>query len=304
LEISYFLERVIMKIVLILVLVFLCESIQASEFVHEHESTHVNNKVTKPFVTARIYGQLGNNLFQVAVASALAWDNNAEPCFPDLSSTSVLYQRVFFRFNNTLPNNPIAFEWHERIPTYHTIPYQPNMLMIGYFQSEQYFAHYRDRLLELFAPHPEDLAYMRKKYPQLFDHPNTVGIQIRYYKWEFPTEDAYPQYGKDYLEKAMALFPQDSLFVVSSNNVDFARKNIPSWAKNVIFLEQEPNYIDFYLLSYCKHNIITNSSFGWWSAWLNQNPNKIIVRPAKWNSYQHVSDVCPKEWLSIDAHHE
>jgi len=265
---------------------------------------HVNTQDQKPFVTARIYGQLGNNLFQVAVASALAWDNNAEPVFQDFSSNSALYQHVFFRFKNKLPKKPITFEWHEKISTYHTIPYHPNMLMIGYFQSEQYFAHYRARLLELFAPHPNDLTYIQKKYQHVLDHPNTVGVQIRYYKWEFPTETMFPQYGKDYLEKTMALFPQDSLFVVSSNNIDFARKNIPEWAKNVLFLEREENYIDLYVLSLCKHNIITNSTFGWWAAWLNQNPNKIIVRPATWTAYINGSDACPKEWLSVDAHYE
>jgi len=266
------------------------------------EDTNIHKQ--KPFVTARIYGQLGNNLFQVATTSALAWDNNAEPCFPDFSSESALYQHVFFRFKNKLPNNQITFEWHEPIPTYHAITYRPNMLMIGYFQNENYFAHYRDRLLELFAPHPDDLAYIRKKYAQILDHPNTVGVQLRYYKWEFPTENTYPQYGKDYLDKAMSKFDQSSLFIISSNNLDFARKSIPEWAKNVIFLEHEPNYIDFYVLSLCKHNIITNSSFGWWAAWLNQNPNKIIVRPAYWSAYIQGPDACPKEWLAIDADHE
>jgi len=290
-----------MKIVVKFVLVFLFSSLTASVLVPEDPNTHDQ----KPFVTARILGQLGNNLFQVATASALAWDNNAEPCFPDFFPTSVVYQHVFFRFKNKLPNVPITFEWNEPSPTYRAISYQPNMLMSGYFQSEKYFVRHRDRLLESLAPHPDDLAYMRKKYQQLLDHPNTVGIQIRYYKWEFPaTDSAYPQYGKDYLEKTMSLFPESSLFVVSCNNLDFARKSIPHWAKNVIFIENEPHYIDFYLLSYCKHNIITNSTFGWWAAWLNQNPNKIIVRPTKWTGYLDGSEACPKEWLSIDAKHE
>ena len=50
----------------------------------------------KPFVIAHVYGQLGNNLFQVATASALAWEHHAEPCFPDLDSNSPIFQHVFF----------------------------------------------------------------------------------------------------------------------------------------------------------------------------------------------------------------
>lgn len=255
----------------------------------------------KSFVTARIYGQLGNNFFQVATACALAWDNDAEPYFPDFTPTSVVYQRVFFRFKNTPPNDPAAFEWNEPTYAYHPITYHPNMNLVGYFQSEKHFAHHRNRLLKLFAPHPDDLTYIQKQYQHILDHPQTVGIQLRYYKWEYPTETLYPQYGKDYLEKAMKEFPESSLFVVSSNNLEFARNAIPESMKNVIFIENEPHYIDFYLLSLCKHTIITNSSFGWWAAWLNQNPNKIIVRPPVWINGLPTQDVCPEEWICIDA---
>lgn len=258
-----------------------------------------------PFVTATIMGQLGNNLFQVAVASALAWDNGAKPCFPEFEfeSNRLVYNHVFFRCNKIRPKQQIEFEYNEPIFSHMPIPFHPNMKITGYFQSEKYFVHHRDRLLELFAPRLDDLSYIQEKYSEILDHPNTVGVQLRYYKWEFPNEDLFPQYGIEYLEKAMALFPESSLFVVSSNNLEFARKNIPSWVKNVIFIENEPHYIDFYLLSFCKHNIITNSSFGWWGAWLNQNPNKIIVRPAAWIKGLPTQDVCPEEWITIEAIH-
>lgn len=254
----------------------------------------------KPFVTAKIYGQMGNNLFQVATACALAWDNGAEARFPDFDPASTSYQHLFFRCKRDSSEEEIEFVWNEPVYSYQPVTYHPNMQLIGYFQSEKYFAHHRSRLLELFAPSPTDLAYLHKKYHALLTHPFTVGIQIRYYKFEFPTEDIYPQYGKAYLEKAIAHFPPSTLFVVSSNNLDFARENMPSNASNVYFIENEPAYIDFFLLSLCKHNIITNSSFGWWSAWLNQNPEKIVIHPAQWIHGLPTQDVCPKEWISID----
>lgn len=263
----------------------------------------VNSNEHKPFVTARMYGQLGNNFFQVAAACALAWDNDADIYFPDWNSNAPVYQHVFFRFSNSLPPNPIEYVWNEPIYSYQHIPYQPNMQIFGYFQSEKYFAHHRERLLELFAPRPDDLTYIQEKYNDILSHPNSVGIQLRYYKWEFPTEDLYPQYGKDYLKKTMMLFPETTLFVVSSNNIEYARECIPEGTKNVIFLENEPHWIDFYILSLCKHNIITNSSFGWWSAWLNQNPDKIVIRPAYWIRDLPTQDVCPEEWISIKAMH-
>ena len=51
----------------------------------------------KPYVIGELYGQLGNNLFQVAAASAVAWDNNAMPCFPGLCLVPKLYQHIFSR---------------------------------------------------------------------------------------------------------------------------------------------------------------------------------------------------------------
>ena len=254
----------------------------------------------EPIVIGELYGQMGNNLFQVAVASALAWDNHAEAYFPKLGSLPTLHHHLFSRCKMLLPDNKISFEWHEPTFAYQPIPFYENMHLIGYFQSEKYFSHHRDRLLNLFAPCSADLKYLRKKYAWLMKHPCTVGVQIRHY-FEDPDGSCFIQYGQDYLDKAMSLFPEDTLFIVSSNNLEFARKNIPSWVEKVVFLEDEPFYIDFYLLTFCKHNIITNSSFGWWSAWLNQNPDKIVVRPSVWLNGLPTQDVCPEEWIAIDA---
>jgi|GEM_PF-626309 len=255
----------------------------------------------KPFVSARIYGRLGNNLFQVAAASALAWDNGARAIFPDLSSNPESLAHVFFRFDaSNLPAKP-SLVWNEPAYAYSPIPYFPDMELIGYFQSENHFKKYRERLLHLLSPHPKDLEYIRKKYYWLDEMPDTVGVQLRYYKREFPTESIYPQYGKDYLEKALSSFPASSIFVVSSDAIEYARGSMPAWAENAIFLEGEAPYIDLCVLSLCKHNVISNSSFGWWAAWLNQNPGKEVVCPALWMKDCPASVVCPPEWIQLEA---
>lgn len=284
-------EHLMLKIFLALILTF--SSIATESNIAKQSD------LAQSFVVADVYGQMGNNLFQVAAASALAWDNNVEAYFPDLATKPTLYQHLFSRCKIYPPHNELSCEWREPDLAYHQIPFKPNMRMIGYFQSEKFFAHHRNRILDLFAPSIKDMKYMRKKYGWLIDHPNTVGVQIRYY-FEDPIGEIFIQYGRDYLNKAMALFPEETLFVVSSNNIEFAKKNIPEWAKNVHFLEDE-FYIDFYLLTFCKHNIISNSTFGWWSAWLNLNPNKIIVRPSLWLNGHPTQDVCPENWVKIDA---
>lgn len=269
------------------------------------------------FVIGTLGCELGNNLFQVATTCAHAWDHDALPYFPDLAKIKgnnmpENYAHVFFRCSAQTPNAPVAFSW--KLPPssnfcYMPIPYQPNMqIMKGTFQSEKFFLHHREQLLELFAPHPDDLEYIKSKYADILSHPMSVGVQIRWFgrKRDKPWSKNLAQYGLDYFSQAISHFPEDALFIVSSNNMEFARANLPKGMRNVIFLEGEAHYIDLYVLSMCKHQIISNSSYGWWAAWLNNNPEKIVITPQewinpKWHGITPVKDVWPEGWIQINA---
>ncbi|MGZ4372534.1 MAG: FkbM family methyltransferase, partial [Gaiellaceae bacterium] len=253
-----------------------------------------------PHVSARIYGGLGNNLFQIATASAVAWDNGAEPVFPELSPSSPRYQHVFLRCNRG-PDRDDWLEWREPSYAHSPIPFRPNVQLVGYFQSEKYFAHHRPRLVDLFRPSPSAAAELRSAYGDLLARPETVGVQLRYYRDDDPDGSIYPQYGEEYLERAAAFFPRTALFVVSTNNLDFARANLPPRMKHAVLLEGTADHIDLFALSACSDIVITNSSFGWWAAWLNQNPNKRVVRPMVWVYGLPSGDVCPEEWIAVDA---
>ena len=167
-------------------------------------------------------------------------------------------------------------------------------------QNEKYFAHHRNKIIKLFSPNTKDRNYIKKKYGHILSHPNTVSVHLRYYYAEKPGENSFRQYDREYFEKAMELFPSYSLFVVTSDNMEFAKKNIPTNRGTVLFIEKEPYYIDFFLQSMCKHNIISNSSFSWWSAWLNKNPHKRVVRPKIWlGGFPDIGG--PDDWIRIDA---
>jgi hypothetical protein len=260
----------------------------------------INNTSKKACVIGGLLGQLGNKMFEIAAASALAWDNDAEPCFPDLLPCSNEYTHVFFRCDRDAPKNPISLTWSAALFEYQPIPYQPNMKLEGYLQNERYFKHHRNRILELFEPHPNDLRYIQKKYSEILAHSKSVSVHLRYYYQEKPDEEFFIQYEKEYYEKAMNLFPNDSIFIVVSDNIPFAKENIPCTGRNVIFIEKEPFYIDFYLQTLCKNNIISNSTFSWWGAWLNKNENKIVVRPKEWSKgYPDMEG--PNDWIKVEA---
>ena len=273
-------------------------------------SVETSYQSDRPYIIGGLYthrtllGGLGNQMFEVATTCALAWDHGADPYFPDFERLvpypETSYHHFFFRCKISPPSQEISQEWTSPCYGYYPIPFQPKMKLMGYFQNELYFAHQRKRILELFAPSQEDLNYLQSKYDWIINHPNTVSIHLRYYYGEVSHLDYYIQYDWEYYERAMALFPDSSLFVVTTDNMAFARQNIPTKGKNVTFIEGEPPYIDFFLQSMCKNNIISNSTFSWWSAWLNQNPDKIVIRPKVWlTGFPDIGG--PDEWIKIDA---
>ena len=257
------------------------------------------------FIEGQLTGQLGNQLFVIAATVSLALDHDAIPVFPDFlfdktNGIPLNFEKVFYHLNTTKPGD--LYEYHEPFYHYAPIPYIENMRLCGYFQSEKYFKHHKEEILELFAPRLEIKEYIESKYKDLLLHPNIVSVHLRSYYDHDPSQEVFIQYGKEYCEKAMTLFPEDTLFVVFSNKMEQCKKELASINRPKVFIECESYYYDLYLMSLCKHNIICNSSFSWWAAYLNSNPEKIIVAPPRWytpKSGLNDEDIVPEEWIRL-----
>ncbi len=127
---------------------------------------------------------------------------------------------------------------------------------------------------------------------------------MRFYADSGPEKDMYTQVGAHYFEKAIACFPKDVLFIVFSNQIDRCKKELAHIKRTLYFVEGEDYIHDFYLMSLCKHNIICNSSFSWWAAYLNPHPNKKIIAPHPWftsTCYSNSKDLIPPEWTVISV---
>lgn len=272
----------------------------------------------KPYIIGRVWGQLGNQLFIIAATTSLALDHDASAIFPDYVSAfdpaAVLhcnhhraslctnYREMLNHLNVCQPAHTIAFRYQEPSFTYTPIDYHPNMCLEGWFQSEKYFARHKETIVNLFAPPDRILAYLNKTYGQILQHPMTVSVHMRYYAREDPEGKIYLTYGRDYIEKAMACFPSDALFVVFSDNMEWCQQELASLERNILFIEGEKYYHDFYLMSLCKHNIICNSTFSWWAAYLNTNINKRVIAPPRWFAgyyNEQAGDIIPDSWVIL-----
>lgn len=260
-------------------------------------------KITaQPYVSVVLQGQLGNQLFQIATAYAYALDNGIPLIIPDLAqknSYNVRYnaERLFLDkiLHNTLPRDPVS--WNEPSFNFSPIPKSSRLQLNGYFQSEKYFAHHRKEILELFSPPVKLREKIFATYPFLNGPEHTVGIQIRDFRQEFPAGNHHPTFGRDYYAQAMSQFPQDALYIVSTNNLAFAKECTQGLRKNLIYLESNDYIEDFYVLTFCKSFIISNSSFGWWAAWLSRSPQKRIIAPRPWFAEPYNEEMMMKDFF-------
>jgi 5'(3')-deoxyribonucleotidase len=100
----------------------------------------------------------------------------------------------------------------------------------------------------------------------------------------------------------MKEMPKNSIFLIFSDDIEWCKENFPNISDKFIFIEGNKDYEDLYIMSKCKNNIISNSTFSWWGAWLNQNENKKVVAPLKWfgSSINHnTKDLYCDGWIKI-----
>jgi len=128
--------------------------------------------------------------------------------------------------------------------------------------------------------------------------PVRVGVHVRRTDYlKFPNIHPFP--GLDYYKKSFEVYRDNfaCTFVVCSDDIKWCKENFVG--DDFLFSESNDSIFDLMLLSNCDHNIIANSSFSWWGAYLNCNLSKIITSPNKWmgkNGPQDYYDLTPISW--------
>lgn len=178
-----------------------------------------------------------------------------------------------------------------------------NCYLDGYWQTDKYFSDCRSELISAFTlKHPLDEKnnLILSKIKQ-----SSIAISVHVRLGDYTTVEAHQIYGNictlDYYEKAFDYFEnkyENPIFFIFSNEPNKVSESFKSHNFFIINTNDEnTGFIDMFLMSQCQHNIIANSSFSWWGAWLNENPNKEVVAPKKWINSRRMIDICPDLWI-------
>lgn len=257
-------------------------------------------------IITKLQGGLGNQLFQWAVTRNLSLKYNTEYFFdlnhipkshPGVTSRGIdidKFEKLSIKPMTSRPNLPTMVDKF----TYYNIP--DNSYLDGYWQSEKYFKE--NELIireELSIPHKLKTNLI-EKYSFLKEE--TIGIHVRRGDY-LHLSNYHPIQTVEYYKKAYDLIGVKNInVVVVSDDIQWCKNNLNF--ENIHFIEGESNISDLYIMSLCNHNIISNSTFSWWGAWLNINLNKKVIIPDKWfgptlSSSLPSDDIYCENWIRL-----
>ena len=183
-----------------------------------------------------------------------------------------------------------------------------NCYLSGYWQSPKYFNSIETLIRKEFTfQKPLD----SKNLEILNLIKNTISVSIHIRRTDFQiinSNDIHGTCSIDYYQRSILHIEKNVInpvFFIFSDDINWAKENlkVPMNSYLVSGSTGEKSYIDMQLMSNCNHNIIANSSFSWWGAWLNSNPNKIVIAPKKWFSDEKMNaqtdDLIPAEWIRM-----
>jgi hypothetical protein len=288
-------------------------------------------------IIVRLTGGLGNQLFQYAMGRATSL-RTGYPLYLDtrfisknstrvysldkfkiagkLASEKDYYlmkprnNQIYLRLKHILKNRLFPPHWRYWI-TYHEPVFNDAMMRIrgpavikGYWQDERYFRDYeaviRKDLVLYENPSVQQMNLMDKMR-------STISVSMHIRRGDYAHEQFIDRFGilrLEYYKKAMKYIQtqiEEPTFYVFADDMEWAKNNIDF--DNVVFLDfngLDQGVEDLQLMSSCRHHIIANSTFSWWGAWLNPDPNKIVIAPKPW--FKSVNDnhnPVPDHWINL-----
>ena len=288
-------------------------------------------------IITKLMGGLGNQLFQYSAGKQLAYNQNAELKF-DVSffsnigkSTPRDYKLSCFNIVDKIADKHdfqevLGAEWFRPIKRrlwkmgidlfgwnyfidqetgfQAEIPkLKKPAVLHGYWQNELYFSNIRSVLLdEIVLKNSLITSKLRNKITDIQDV-ESVAVHVRRGDYN---ESIFHICPLQYYLQAIKLLKRkysNAHFFVFSDDIEWCKKNFTAekFGNFVDYVTGFKDYEDLWLMSRCKHQIIANSSFSWWAAWLNPNPQKSVIAPKQWfkDEIRNSFHTLPEEWIIL-----
>jgi hypothetical protein len=238
---------------------------------------HMFPNITESFLSEAQYKKLNSRSFFAKLRRALGGCR--------------IYKEPYFHFNSDF------FDLTE--PAY----------LIGYFQSEKYFSEHESLIRKKFEWGAEKLSQTTLSYLSSLRDNTTVSVHFRRgdYVNNQKTSNYHGTCSPAYYQNSIALMAErnsDAHFMVFSDDIPWVKsENVFANLKHT-YVEKTVDMHDseeMFLMSQCTNNIVANSSFSWWGAWLNSYPAKVVVAPKNWFRTPELDtkDLVPESWLRI-----
>lgn len=287
-------------------------------------------------IIVNLKGGIGNQLFQYALGRKLAIKNNDvlkldTAGLDRANDVGDIYRPFALGLFNTVQNVATVDEVRKLKYPYGVLSkglrwfrfkvlrdmhmgWEPSVLLCtgdmyldGFWQSPKYFEDIRDVIIS-------DLSFKGQfsipfeKYEKMIHKSNAVSVHIRRgdYASNSKVQKAYGVCSLEYYQQAIAYINNNinnPIFYVFSDDISWVKENL-NFGERVEYVTGKEllDSEEMILMSICKHNIIANSTFSWWGAWLNQNENKIVIAPTPWfnTNEKYFKDLIPLSWVRIN----
>lgn len=291
-------------------------------------------------IIVKLRGGLGNQMFQYAAGLSLALKHNTtikiddtaliqKPAGNDTprhfelnifekpvtSATNKEIQDILSNYNSKITREiqrrfPFLFNKLRAVESgshYHTEfdHYPKNTYLEGFWQSELYFIKYENQIRDYFDFKSDIKNENSGLVETIKSHAHSVSIHIRRGDYVSNVEAnkfhglCSLEYYKDAVNYLSTKFKKLNLYVFS-DDLDWCKEHL-KFDFPMEFIQTLNPQSDLYLMTQCQHNIIANSSFSWWGAWLNGYKDKIVIAPKKWfaDSSINTTDLIPKSWIKL-----
>lgn len=288
-----------------------------------------------PYFVVRIAGGLGNQLFQYCFARSLALRRNLK-IFLDISYYSHGFRRYLLPEFNTIQQivSPEKLKqllkWrnifyfrviNKLLPARQKKYYREQVgpmgidehvdrltgikYLEGYWQHKNYFQSVWGEIkreLQLKQKGATCIAWQKK----IASHAS-VSIHIRRgdYVTNARIREQHGYCSQEYYDRAVCEMTQrvnQPVFFIFSDDVAWVQKNfIMHYPCEIVSSNDLTECEELFLMSACKHNIIANSTYSWWGAWMNEHDKKIVIAPQKWSNTPSArfENIVPETWIRV-----